>query len=94
MQAEPLATMGVEMFNQAQRQWPLLFVRSAVIGAMASMRDQALGAGDQSVLLTGHQGKPPVMKLSLGRNRQSAMQKGSIAEDRASGDLVSLSKTH
>ena len=94
MQAEPLATMGVETLDQGLRQLLFLFVRSAVIGAMASMRDQALGAGDQSVLLTGHQGKPPVVKHSLVRDRQSALQQRSIAEDRASRDLVLLSKTH
>ena len=82
------------MLNQAQRHWPLLVVRSAVIDAMASMRDQALAAGNQSVLLTGHQGKPPVVKHSLVRDRQSALQQRSIAEDRASRDLVPLSKMH
>ena len=82
------------MRNQAQRHWLLLFVRSAVIGAMATMLDQALRAADQSVLMTGHQGKPPVVKHSLVRDRQSALQQRSIAEDRASRDLVPLSKTH
>ena len=94
MQAKPLATTRAEMLNQAQRQWPLLFAGSAVVGAMASMLDQALRAGDQSVLMTGHQGEPPVVKYSLGRDRQSALQQRSIAEDRASRDLVPLSKTH
>ena len=82
------------MLDQAQRHWLLLFVWSAVIGAMASMLDQALRAGNQSVLMTGHQGEPPVVQHSLVRDRQSALQQRSIAEDRASRDLVPLSKTH
>ena len=94
MQAKPLATTRAETLDQALHQLLLLFVRSAVVGAMASMRDQALAAGNQSVLLTGHQGKPPVVKHSLVRDRQSALQQRSIAEDRASRDLVPLSKTH
>ena len=94
MQAKPLAITGAETLDQAQRHWPLLFVRSAVIGAMASTFDQALRAGNQSVLMTGHQGEPPVVKHSLAGDRQSALQQRLIAEDRASSDLVPLSKTH
>ena len=94
MQAEPLATTRVETLDQGLRKLLFLFVRSAVVGAMASMLDQALRAGNQSVLMTGHQGEPPVVKQNLIRDRQSASQQRSIAEDRASRDLVPLSKTH